>query len=250
MPVLTVPAVRKYAAQARRREIPDTRAPGLYLIIQPKPSGTKSWALRFRRPNGDTAKLTLGRVDFADTETRDEPVLGGALTLRQARELANRIDRERARGIDVVEEYKAQRTRQRAAAADREVNRFRICVSEYFADYKTERWQRRPRGWRADALALGLRYPLDCDPAATEPEVIKGGLVDIWGTKPVADLGAHDVHAVVTEARKRGIPGLGHRNGGTSETRGRRMHAVPGAAATYRGQPVRWGVAARSTAGA
>ena len=71
------------------------------MIIQP--SGAKSWAMRFRRPDGRTAKLTLGPVDFSNTEASDEPVLGGPLTLRQARQLAAKIDRERARGIDVIE---------------------------------------------------------------------------------------------------------------------------------------------------
>ena len=58
MPALTVPSVQKYTANAKRREIPDTKATGLYLVIQPKPSGAKSWALRFRRPDGRPAKMS------------------------------------------------------------------------------------------------------------------------------------------------------------------------------------------------
>src|SRR5262245_66182834 len=109
MPVLTTAAVSKYAAQPKRREVHDSKAPCLYLVIQPKPSGARSWAMRFRRPDGRPCKLTLGRVDFSDAETADEPVLGGALSLRQARQLANEIDRKRARGVDVVEEHKASK---------------------------------------------------------------------------------------------------------------------------------------------
>jgi hypothetical protein len=45
-----------------------------------------------RRPDGRTAKLTLGRVDLPDVETSDDPVQGAALTLGQARELAEQID--------------------------------------------------------------------------------------------------------------------------------------------------------------
>ena len=60
MPILTAASVKKYHASAKRREIPDARASGLYLLIQAKPSGAKSWALRFRRPDGRPAKLTLG----------------------------------------------------------------------------------------------------------------------------------------------------------------------------------------------
>ena len=225
MPKLTVAAVRKYAAQSKRREIPDAMAPGLHLVIQPKPSGAKSWALRFRRPDGRPAKLTLGPIDQAGTETSDEPVLGGALTLRQARQLANQIDRKRAQGLDVIEEHKAARLRQRATAQDRAANTFGAVTREFFADYRTKHKQR-PRCWRADALALGLRYPVGADPATTEPEAIQGGLAANWDAKPVAGIDGNDVHVVVSEARKRGVPGLGRRNDGTSETRGRRMHAA------------------------
>jgi hypothetical protein len=133
-------------------------------VIQPKVSRTKSWALRFRRPDGRSAKLTLGPVDFSDRETKDEPVIGGALTLRAARQLANKIDRQRAMGLDVIEEHKAARSRQRAAAAERAANTFGSCAREFFAAYKTRR-QTRPRRWRDAASVLGLRYPPGSDPA-------------------------------------------------------------------------------------
>jgi integrase len=204
MPKLTVAAVLKYVPGTARREIRDSLAPGLYLVIQPKPSGSKSWALRFRRPNGDPAKLTLGCV--ADAETSDEPVLGGALSLRQARELANKIDRQRATGVDVVEEIKAERSRKSAAAADRAANTFGNCLREFFADYKTK-WQTRPRRWRDDAALLGLRYPFGADPATAEPSVIAGSLADIWRAKPVASIDGHDVHTVVDDARRHGSAG-------------------------------------------
>ena len=86
-----------------------------------------------------SAKLTLGPVDFSDRETKDEPVIGSALTLRAARQLANKIDRQRAMGLDVIEEHKAARSRQRAAAADRAANTFGSCAREFFAAYKTRR---------------------------------------------------------------------------------------------------------------
>jgi hypothetical protein len=65
--VLTSAAVEKYIGGDKRREIADAKASGLYLVIQP--SGQKSWALRFRRPNGRPAKLTLGSVDFSGKES-------------------------------------------------------------------------------------------------------------------------------------------------------------------------------------
>lgn len=230
MSALTDAAVRKYVAHAsRRREIRDSQAPGLYLVIQPKPSGHKSWAMRFRRPDGKPAKLTLGAVhlsDKKDEEPKDEPVLGGALTLRQARQLANKIDRERARGLDVIEEHKAAQRRQHAAALQRSASLFGAAAREFFADHKVKRWNTRPRRWRGDARLLGLRYPPQCDPATTEPEVIAGGLVASWADKPVADIDGDDIYVVVDEARRLGIPGLKRNNRGASDARGRKMHSA------------------------
>jgi integrase len=216
MPILTAPSVQKYAAQAKRREIPDAKATGLYLVIQPKPSGAKSWALRFRRPSGLPAKMTLGRVDLSDRETKDEAVIGGALTLRQARELANKIDRQRAQGLDVIEEVKAERSRKNTAAADRAANTFGSCLREFFATYETRRWKTRPRRWRDDAALLGLRYPPGADPAEDQPsEVVKGGLADVWHDKPMAGIDGHDIHGVIDAARKLGGDG-----------RARKMHVA------------------------
>jgi integrase len=226
MPTLTAAAVAKYAAHpSRRREIADAKGPGLYLVIQPKPSGARSWALRFRRPDGRPAKLTLGRVDLSDGETADEPTIGGALTLRQARQLANQIDRERARGIDVAEQRKAAKRRRRAAAEERRANGFAATLRAFFTDHKTK-WHARPRHWRDDARLLGLDYGPDCDPATTEPEVIKGSLAETWAGRDVREIDGHDLHTVVDEARRHGVPGLARRNGGTSESRGRKMHSA------------------------
>ena len=203
MPILTAAGVQKYTATAKRREIPDSKAPGLYLIIQPRSSGAKSWALRFRRPDGRPAKMWIGAVDISIRETKDEPVIGGPLTLRQARVLATEIDRQRARGLDVIEELKAERARKRGERANLAANTFGSCAREFFASYKTKR-QTRPRRWRDDASLLGLRYPPGCDPATAEPVVIRGSLSDVWADKPVADIDGHDVHAVVSEAGSEG----------------------------------------------
>src|SRR5262249_50941050 len=225
MPTLTAAAVLKYAPQAKRRQIPDSKAPGLFLIVQPKPTGTKSWAVRFRRPDGRTAKLTLGKVDLSDIETADAPTLGGALTLRQARELANQIDRKRARGIDVIEEHKAEKSRQRAAAEEQKASSFGLAVREFFADHTTK-WGTRPRRWRGDARLLGLAWDKGADPAKAKPEVIAGSLADTWAERDVRAIDAHDIHTVVDDARRRGIAGLPKRNAGTSEARGRKLHAA------------------------
>ena len=202
MPKLTIAAVRKYTAQSKRREIPDA--------IARAASGDPATAQRHSvvgfalSPAGwPPAKLTLGRVDLGDSETSDAPVIGGALTLRQARELANRIDRQRARGLDVVEEHQTKRRRQRDVAQDRATNTFGSWAREFFGSYKTKHKQR-PRRWREDAALLGLQYPTDADPATFEPEVTKGGLADSWRDKPVATIDGHDIHRAVDQARKLG----------------------------------------------
>jgi len=109
MPVLTAISVAGFKPYTTRREIPDTRAPGLYLVVQL--TGSKSWIVRLRRPNGKSAKLTLGHVNLVDKETTGQPVPGGTLTLRQARTLAVQIDNERASGKDVVRVHREYKLR-------------------------------------------------------------------------------------------------------------------------------------------
>ena len=58
MAKLTAVAVKNFRPGKGRREVPDSGCPGLYLIIQA--SGTKSWALRFRKPNGLASNTILG----------------------------------------------------------------------------------------------------------------------------------------------------------------------------------------------
>jgi integrase len=57
--VITYRFVEAVQPKTKRAEYPDAGCPGLYLIVQP--SGTRSWAVRFRR-NGTNGKHTLGRA--------------------------------------------------------------------------------------------------------------------------------------------------------------------------------------------
>ena len=154
MPKLSALTLDQYRPQEVRREIRDTLAANLYLVIQPKPSGTMSWALRFRRPDGTPAKLTLGRVDLTDHEPDDEPKIGDVLTLHSARRLAAKIAQDRNRGLDVIEERKAKRSREQATAAAQIENSFGKLLPEFFKDHKTKKWQTRPRHWRAKSRGL------------------------------------------------------------------------------------------------
>lgn len=74
--MLTDLAIRKFPKPATRREVPDGKIAGLYLVMQP--SGAKSWALRYRMA-GKPAKLTLGpypTIDLPNARRRAQEALG------------------------------------------------------------------------------------------------------------------------------------------------------------------------------
>jgi integrase len=56
--VFTARYVETVRPKRSRQEIADAGCLGLYLIVQP--TGAKSWAVRYRRPDGKSAKLTIG----------------------------------------------------------------------------------------------------------------------------------------------------------------------------------------------
>ncbi len=208
--MLTAAAVGRLRPAKARLEIPDGGAAGLYLVIQP--SGIKSWALRFRRPNGKTAKLTLGRVDLSSKQVEAEPALGAPLTLAAARRLAGQLQHERARGKDVV------------AARHREKIERAALVAKTFAeaafDFTEQHLKRRVRGWQSRARLIGVREGED------GLEIIPKSLADRWRDRPLAEITGDDIHGVIDEAREKGVPGLERRAEGASEAQGRAMHAA------------------------
>jgi integrase len=210
---LTAAAVKKYRPGKARREIADGGCPGLYLVLQP--SGHRSWALRFRRPSGRPAKLTLGTVDLSGKETESVPVLGQPLTLASARRLAADIGHQRALGRDVVSEYDGSRRRQRSEQETRAKNTFFAAARDFIDQYACKRTRR----WRETARLLGLR------PTPEGPEIIRGGLADRWRDKPVAAIDGHDIFGLVDETRRSGVPGLERRSDGPTEARARVMLA-------------------------
>jgi len=207
---LTAAAIGRYRPAAKRREIADSGCPGLRLIVQP--SGALSFALRFRKPNGVQAKLTLGPYDSTGEELKGDPVVGQPLTLAAARALATAINRERARGIDVVSERKAEKSRQASSAAHHAANTFTVALREFFVDHKTRKGAR-PRRWREDAAKLGMKFSSKADPTA-DPIIVHGGLADVWRDKPLSEIDGHAVFTVVDAARK------------SSAGRGRKTFAV------------------------
>ena len=175
MSTLTALSLQQLKPQAKRREIRDHGAPNLYLIVQPRPTGAKSWALRFSDARGKPCKLTLGPVDLTpdnDLSDNKAPQVGEALTLADARLLAGMLNRERVRGVDLVEIYAAKSRRKNVADAD--ANSFKVLAIEFFRTYKTKRNHERPRRWRDGARLLGLVWNRGDDSSQVQPTVLPG----------------------------------------------------------------------------
>jgi integrase len=197
---LTTVAVKNLRPGRKRREISDGGCPGLHLIIQP--TGRKSWALRIRRPNGQSAKVTLGSCDVSGAEIAGEPVVGGHLTLAAARRLATDLHRQRAMGKDIAADAVAAKRRKKHAREALAAATFGRAVVDYVDYAKT-----RQRSWVAVGRMLGIDEDL---------KVIAGGLADRWRDKPVSEIDGHDIHAIVEDRRHRGIPGRGRRAAGAT----------------------------------
>jgi integrase len=111
MATLTDIKIRALRGGNTRREIPDGN--GLYLIVQP--SGAKSFALRFRQA-GRPVKLTLGTYFAGEVRDAPEPTVGGLLTLKGARKLANDTMFEISKGGNpVAAQREAKEAKQLAA---------------------------------------------------------------------------------------------------------------------------------------
>jgi hypothetical protein len=82
-----------------------------------------------------------------ETESEEAPVLGGALSLLQARELANTVSRQRKLGRDVVEEQKVAKRRQKIAAVEKAANTFGPATQEFFKEHKTKYGSNGYVGW-------------------------------------------------------------------------------------------------------
>jgi Arm DNA-binding domain len=204
---LTAAAVAKLKAGKERQQILDGGVPSLYLQIEA--SGHKSWIMRFRKPSGAQAKLTLGRADVSSSrEPPGEPKIGGLLTLAAARQLAAEVNRQRAQGRDVVAD--SRRTEAERKTAD--ANTFTRSAADF-----VEQHAKKLRTWKEKARLLGFR---------ADGSVIPKGLADRWRDRAVAEITADDVHALVAEVRTRGVPGLVRRAEGPNESRAANIFAA------------------------
>src|SRR5258708_15748408 len=152
---LTAAAVAKLKPAPNRREIPDAGCPGLHLIVQP--SGKKSWAIRYRRPGGEPAKLTHGTCDVTGAESA-EPVLGGHLTLAGARRLAADVRHKIAGGQDPGAAWTEEKRQRRAPREESAAVAFGPAAIDFMREHKVRKTGERPRRRREIARTLGRAY--------------------------------------------------------------------------------------------
>jgi integrase len=128
---LTTIAVKNAKPADKRREISDG-GNGLYLIVQPKPSGAKSWAVRYRYLD-KPKKFTLGPVlTLNDGEREPENVaVGHALTLAAARKLAGDALHRLKQGKDPAAYRKQELTTSKEAAAKRAADSIEAMADEF-----------------------------------------------------------------------------------------------------------------------
>jgi integrase len=210
-------AIRKLKPhRSKRLELPDEGAHGLYVCVQP--SGAKSFAMRFRRPDGRNARLVLGDFDRTGRTPVAKPEIGSSLTLTEARLLAVRILNERAGGVDVISERKASKLRQRLQIAADKENAFATVARAYYEEHARHETRR----WVEMARLVGLAFN-----AAPGPTVIKGSLCDRWAGRSINKIDQHDIRAVVDEAVKTAVPGLEpRRHGHRASPMGRALHSA------------------------
>jgi integrase len=194
---LTAAAIKKFLPGHKRKEIPDAASPGLRLIVQT--SGHKSFALRFRRPDGRTGKLTLGPFDPLH-ELEGDPVVGGPLTLAAARRLAADIMRQRALGKDVISDHHSAKRRRKADHEQRAASGFATVAKRFIEEYARPR----TRSWATSARMLGL------SPSTLEP--VKDGLAQRWRDRTIGEITVDDMDEVLHEVRTKGVPGLRQRS--------------------------------------
>lgn len=137
---LTAKSVERLRPDPTRRvEVPDGIVSGLYLVVTP--TGSKSWALRYRQ-RGRTRKLTFGRY----------PTIG----LMEAREKA----REALGRIQVGHDPAHDKLAHRIATAPETVSETIRRYMEDYAKRHTRRWQETERLFRLYVLPAVGDMPL------------------------------------------------------------------------------------------
>jgi integrase len=172
---LTPLAVEKAKPGATRREIPDGKLRGLYLVIQAAPSGRKSWAVRYRF-HGKPRKLTL--IGFP--------------SLPVARELARDALDKLAKGVDPAAEK--QVAKRRAELNSRDL--VEQVLPDFIEQYAKE--NTRQSTWQETARVLGLKSDENDPDALIET---KSGLLASWKGRRIHEIAKRDILSVLGEKR-------------------------------------------------
>ena len=163
---LTDAAVKSELPTPARREVPDGKIGGLYLVVQP--SGAKSWALRYRIA-GAPKKLTIGAYP--------------AINLATARRLAQKAAGDIAEGSDPAAGKQAAKA---AAKAEREAQTDRVehVVEQFikcYAETKTRDWQETKR-------------------------ILEKEVVGRWRGRRLSQIDSNQVQDMIDEIAGRGAP--------------------------------------------
>ena len=166
--------------------------------------------MRFRRPGGKAAKLTLGPVDLSGKEIR-----GRAGNRSAAHAGLGPAPRHRGAAPACHGQGRGRCPTPRAPGAGGARRRH---VLQAAIDFIKQHAMRKVRRWREQASLLGLR-PDDLTP-------IPKGLADRWRDRPVGEIDGDDIHGIVEEAQEQGVPGLTRFAKGASESRGRALFST------------------------
>lgn len=170
--MLTDVKIRKLPTPETRREVPDGKIAGLYLVVQP--SGAKSWALRYRAA-GKPAKVTLGVY----------PDLGLGGARRKAEEARGEI----AGGKNPAALKRAAREAQKAANST--ADRIEAVASAFIDKYVKRNVG---EAWAREAARLLAKE-----------------IIPTLGAKRLGDVRKSDVHDLLDEIVDRGAPIVANR---------------------------------------
>jgi integrase len=171
--MLTDLSIKNQPLPQKRREVPDGKIAGLYLVLQP--SGAKSWALRYRVA-GKPTKLTLGSY----------PVLDLASARRRAQEALGAV----AGGKDPAADKKATREAQKAAETPSDLLR---TVAASFVEKHTKR--KNGALWAAETERL-----------------LRVEILPALGGKRLCYLRKGEVHGLLDDIVSRGSPTTANRS--------------------------------------
>jgi integrase len=163
---LTAAALAALKPPSARREVPDGKVSGLFLIMQP--SGAMSWAVRYRFA-GRPRKFTIGPSP--------------AIDLTSARGRALEALAQVAAGFDPAQQKQAAR----AAAKDKQRSELDV-VERVVADFIERHAKPKTRDWRE-----------------TERKLNKD-VIPAWQGRRLSEIGKADVHALLDAMVDRGAP--------------------------------------------